>query len=320
MNIAMTAQSVHYGMGTEMVHKVFGDHGEEALRAVEYEAARIENLLSRFIPDSEISRVNRSAGMKCEKLSPDTYEVLSFAAEFSNYCDGCFDVTIGPVVDLWNYKNSSEIPDEVRITEVLRRVNAADLMLDPHEKTAGLQKVGQSVDLGGIGKGYASDKFVELFKKFGISSAFTNIGGNVAAVGVKPDGSPWRVGIRHPRQNNRLIGAVLVADKAVVTSGDYQRFFIDRKGKRRHHILNPHTGYPAESGLISVTIVADNATLADTLSTLIFVAGMNKGIQLLTSFPGTEAVLVDTDLQVHVTRGLNNCFQPEMGIRANILG
>lgn len=320
MNKAMAAQSVHYGMGTEMTHIAFGDHGEEALRAVEHEAARLENILSRFRPDSEISRVNRSAGIKCEKLSPDTYEVLSLAAEFSNYSDGCFDVTIGPLVDLWDYKNSSEVPDEARITEVLRRVNAADLMLDPLEKTARLQKVEQSVDLGGIGKGYASDKFVELFKKFGISSAFTNIGGNVAAVGVKPDGSPWRVGIRHPRQDHQLIGAVAVSDKAVVTSGDYQRFFTDREGKRRHHILNLHTGYPAESGLISVTIVADSAALADTLSTLVFVAGMNKGVQLLTSFPGTEAVLVDTDLQVHVTPGLNNCFQPEMGIRANILG
>lgn len=106
----------------------------------------------------------------------------------------------------------------------------------------------------------------------------------MAAVGVKPDGSPWRVGIRYPRQDQRLIGAVAVSDKAVVTSGDYQRFFMDREGKRRHHILNPHTGYPAESGLINVTIVADSATLADTLSTLVFVAGMNKGIQLLTSF------------------------------------
>lgn len=319
MSQTATAQSMNFGMGTEMTHKVFGKHAEEALRAVESEAVRLEKILSRFMPGSEISRINGSAGIKCEKLSLDTYEVLSHAVQFSRNCQGLFDVTIGPLVDLWDYKNSSEIPDEARIRQVLPLVNYADLRIDPCEKTAGLQKAGQSVDLGGIGKGFASDKFLEVFKKFGVSSAFTNIGGNVAALGAKPDGSPWSVGIRHPRQDNRLIGAVLVSDKAVVTSGDYQRYFIDREGKRRHHILDPNTGYPSESGLISVTIVADSATTADALSTILFIAGMKKGLELLQNYPRTEAVLVDTDLMVYVTQGLKNCFQTDKGIRANIL-
>jgi thiamine biosynthesis lipoprotein len=179
--------------------------------------------------------------------------------------------------------------------------------------------MGQSINLGGIGKGYAGDKFLEVFKKYGISSAYTNIGGNVVALGTKPDGSPWRVGIQHPRQESSLIGLVSVADKAVVTSGDYQRYFIGNNGKRYHHILDPSTGYPAESGVISVTIVADSSTVADALSTILFVAGMEKGLELLGRFPGVEAILVDMDLQVYITAGLMEYFQASEGISVDIL-
>lgn len=320
MDSAVVAQSMNLGMSTVMTHKAFGKHAEESLTAVRDEAVRLEELLSRFIPGSEISRVNRSAGIKCERLSGDTYEVLSRAIEFSRYCQGLFDVTIGPLVTLWNNgKNTCKPPEDSRIRQVLPLVDYTGLLLDPCKKTAGLQKIGQSIDLGGIGKGFAGDKFLEVFKKYGVSSAFTNIGGNVVALGTKPDGSPWRVGIQHPRQENSLIGLVSVADKAVVTSGDYQRYFIGSNGKRNHHILDPSTGYPVESGLVSVTIVADNSMAADALSTILFAAGMNKGIKLLKSFPGTEAILIDMNLLVYVTRGLKDCFQSGEGINIEIL-
>lgn len=320
MDRAVIAESMNIGMSTVMTHSAFGKYAEESLRAVRDEAARLEKLLSCFVPGSEISRINRSAGMKYERLSKDTYEVLSHAIEFSSCCQGLFDVTIGPLVALWNSgKNASGPPDESRIRKVIPFVDYTELVLDPCEKAAKLQRSGQSIDLGGIGKGFAGDKFLEVFKKYGVSSAFTNIGGNVVALGTKPDGFPWRVGIQHPRQENSLIGLVSVADKAVVTSGDYQRYFIDRNGKRHHHILDPSTGYPAESGVVSVTIVADSSTDADALSTLLFVAGMEKGFELLERFPRTEAIFVDMDLQVHVTAGLKECFQAGEGISVNIL-
>lgn len=313
------AESAHTSMSTQMTHKVFGKHAEQALRAVAVEAERLENMLSRFRPGSEIHRVNKSAGLKCEKLSEDTYEVLSRAAQFSGICKGLFDVTIGPLVDLWDYKNAHMIPSDARIKLLLPLVNHTELLLDPNEQTAGLQKAKQSIDLGGIGKGFASDRFLEIFRKYGIASAYTNIGGNVATLGHKPDGSPWRVGIRHPRQENSLIGALSVADKAVVTSGDYQRFFIDNSGIRRHHILDPATGYPSESGLISVTVVADSGMTADAMSTILFIAGMEKGLRLLSGIPQTEAVFVDADLRVYVTQGLKESFQSADGITANIV-
>ena len=154
MDSAVVAQSINPGMNTMMLHKAFGKHAEESLKAVRDEAVRLEELLSRFIPGSEISRINRSAGMKCERLSGDTYKVLSRAIEFSRCCQGIFDVTIGPLVTLWNSgKDTCEPPEESRIKEILPFVNYTDLLLDPCEKVAGLHRIGQSIDLGSIGKG-----------------------------------------------------------------------------------------------------------------------------------------------------------------------
>ena len=320
LNKIMIAQSEYYGMDTVINNKVFGEQAKEALKAAEEETVRLEGMLSRFIPESEISRINSSAGIRYEKVSSETYEVLSRAVEFSKCCQGCFDVTVGPLVNLW--RNSRDVlkpPDEFKIRQILPLVDYTNLVLDPCERAVSLKKAGQSIDLGGIGKGSAADKILEVFKKYEVSSAFTNFGGNVAAIGAKPDGSPWRIGIQHPRQENSLIGVVYVVNKSVVTSGDYQRYFTDSNGKRYHHILNPNTGYPSESGLISVTIVADSSVAADALSTVMFIAGMNKGIELLKSFQGTEAIFINMNLTVYVTRGLKDYFQTTEGIRINIL-
>ena len=319
MESSLVAQTTHCAMGTVMTHKAFGLHAQDSLEAVCSELVRIEGLLSRFLPDSDISRVNRSAGIKSERVSPETYEALSSAVEFSQSFPGCFDVTIAPLVTLWKAgQEALARPDEWSIKQVLRLVNYRDLILDPRETTAGLRNAGQSVDLGGIGKGLAGDRIVEVFKSFGISSAYSNLGGNVVTLGSKPDGSPWQIGIQHPRQEDILVGAVSVVNQTVVTSGDYQRAFTDGQGKRHHHILDPTSGYPAESGVISVSIVTDRSVVADPLSTMLFVAGMEKGLTFLRRFPQTEAILVDSDLHVYVTQGLRSRFQAAKGIAVTI--
>ncbi|RIE05704.1 FAD:protein FMN transferase [Candidatus Cryosericum terrychapinii] len=316
----MTAQSASFGMGTVITHRVFGGQTEEALQAAIGETVRLERMLSRFRSESEIGRINSSAGIRYEKVSSETFEVLSGAVEFSKCCQGSFDVTIGPLVTLWNiYEGVSEPPPRSRIEKAIPLVDYTDVAFDYHTKSVGLKKAGQSIDLGGIGKGYAADKVIDVFKKYGISSAFTNFGGNVATVGARPDGSPWRVGIQHPRQEDKLIGVVSVVNKSVVTSGDYQRYFIDSHGRRYHHILDPATGYPCETGLVSVTVVSDSSMAADALSTILFTVGMNRGIELLKSFPGTEAILIDMNLLVHVTRALRDCFQTTEGRRIDVL-
>jgi len=316
---ASVAESSSFGMNTEITYRVFGENAQQALFSGKAEIMRLENTLSRFIPQSEISKVNKSAGKNCENLSSDTYELLSRAVELSKITQGLFDVTIGPLVDLWNYKYTSEVPAEAKIHEAIHFVNYRDLVLKPHKRTAGLRRSGQSIDLGGIGKGFASDRFIEILSKYGITSAFTNIGGNVSTLGNKPDGSPWCVGIRHPRDENSLIGAVTVSGKSVVTSGDYERYFIDCGGKRRHHILDPTTGYPAESELISVTIIADSAMIADALSTGIFVSGLEKGLLILGKFPEVEAIIVDSNLRIYITWGMRDCFQSADGSKIKLL-
>jgi len=308
MDAHVAVESAHIGMGTEMAHKAFGQYAQEALRAVEGEARRLERMFSRFRSESEIYALNKSAGEKCEKVSPETYEVLSQAIEFSRTSHGLFDATIAPLVDLWDYKNARIAPEDKKIQHILPKVNYLDLALDPLARTAMLRNAGQSIDLGGIGKGFASDRFMEIVQEYGIASAFSNIGGNVSTLGSKPDGLPWRVGLRHPRQIG-LLGAVEVTGKAVSTSGDYERFFIDRQGRRFHHILNPFTGYPAQSGLVSVSVIADSAMTADALSTAVFIAGLEEGLDLIGKYPQAEAVLVNPELEVFVTRGLSKCFQ-----------
>lgn len=312
--------SSNIGMGTVINNKIFGGNAKIALQAASKEVLRLEGMLSKFIYNSEISRINDLSGIRSEEISNETFEVLSRAVEFSECCNGFFDITIGPLITLWaSAYDKSKVPDETIIREKVSLVCYKDLFLDNKNKSAYLKNSGQSIDLGGIGKGFAADRLIKVLKEYGIFSAFTNFGGNVATIGVKPDGSPWHVGIRHPRKENSLIGTVSVSNKSVVTSGDYQRNFIDVHGKMYHHILSTNTGYPVESGLISVTIIADSSMNADALSTIFFLAGRNRGIEVLKSYPGTEVIFVDINLMVYVSRGLKDCFQVCKGIGVDIL-
>lgn len=317
---ARAAQRTHSAMGTVMTHKAFGRRAGECLDAVVAEVDRLESSLSRFLPESDVSRVNRSAGVGCEAVSFDTWEVLAQAVDFSGRCEDCFTVTIGPLVDLWRRgKTTAAPPEEAALRQALGLVNDHDLALDPSRGTAGLKRAGQSIDLGGIGKGFAGDRILEVYREYGIDSACSNFGGNVVTLGARPDGAPWQIGIQHPRAEDKILGSVAVVNQSVVTSGDYQRYFIDRQGKRRHHILDPRTGYPAEAGLISVSIVAEQSLAADALSTALFVAGLERGLALLRRFPQTGAILVDTNLQVYVTQGLRHRFQADRGIGVTII-
>jgi len=306
-------------MNTIISFRIHGEKAEQALKRVKAELSQMENKLSRFVQDSEVSKINRSAGKAFVAISSETWEILSSAIRLAEISEGLFDITVSPLVDLWDYKHSICVPEENKIRSTLVFVNFRDLLLNSKEKTAGLRKEGQSIDLGGIGKGYASDHCIKILQDNGISSAFINIGGNVSTLGNKPDGSPWNVGVRHPRQENGLLGAVKVTGKAVVTSGDYERCFIDLDGNRQHHILNPVTGYPADSGLISVSVIYDSAIIGDALSTAIFAGGIEKGLEYLAHFPGAEVILVDKFQQVFITQGIKASFQAVEGVEASII-
>ena len=306
-------------MNTEITYRVFGENAASAVTEAKAALLRLESILSRFMPGSEVSMINQNAGKGYVNISSETFEVLSCASRLSEISEGLFDITVGPLVDLWRYNHSFQVPEDEEIRHALSLVNYRDLMLNPEEQSASLRRPEQSIDLGGIGKGYISDCLVKTLQNYGVVSAFVNIGGNVSTLGNKPDGSYWSVGIRHPRYSGCLIGAVKVTNQAVVTSGDYERYFVDGTGKRRHHIINPTTGYPVESGLISVTVVAESAMVADGLSTSIFAAGLDKGLGYLTRFPGVDAVLVDNNQRVFITQGLKETYQKVEGINVIVV-
>ena len=314
------AEARQTGMGTVITHRAFGHRAEAALRAAEAETRRLERRLSRFIPDSDISRVNASAGGAAVPVAGETLEVLSAALRYSRHSGGAFDATAAPLVSLWRVTGGATAAPTMReIKKALALVDFTALRLDRERGTAGLMKPGQSLDLGGVAKGYASDRIIEVFKQHGVESAFTNFGGNVSTLGVRPDGKPWRVGIRHPRKSGALAGAVDVAGRSVVTSGDDQRYFVGSDGRRYHHILDPGTGYPSDSGLISATVVSDSAAAADALSTALFVLGMEKGVEVIGKLPGTGAVMIGRDLTVTVTANLACTFTAADGVNVRIL-
>lgn len=304
----------HAGMSTVFTYKAYGRRSADALRAARREALRLEGLMSRFQPCSDIGRLNGSSGGPGVRVSRETFETLERAQQISGLCPNRFDITVAPLVDLWRAAAGTGLPPEAeRVRGALALADPGGLVLDSRRRTAMFARPGQAADLGGIGKGYAADRLLQVFRRHGIESAVADIGGNVAALGTKLDGSPWRVGIRHPRNDAALIGCVEVADSSVVTSGDYQRYFTGRDAKRYHHILDPATGYPAESGLASVTVMAKRSMDADALSTALFVAGREEGASLLKHFPGVEAVFIGLDMGVYVTGGLRGKFQAAEG-------
>ncbi|MGE5541891.1 MAG: FAD:protein FMN transferase, partial [Bacillota bacterium] len=196
------------------------------------------------------------------------------------------------------------------IERALSLVDYRDLQVNTQSGSASLSRTGQMVDLGGIAKGYAADRAREIYVRRGIRSAIVDLGGDVVVVGLGPGGSPWRVGIQHPEERQgTLVGVLRASNEAVVTSGDYERF-VDTGGARYHHIIDPATGYPAQGGLTSVTVVCGDSTLADALATAVFVLGPERGSRLLHTLPGTGAVLVEAPpaRRLHITPGLQGRF------------
>lgn len=296
-------------MGTVVTHRVYGVPSEGVLEEAEQEIGRLNHLVSRFVSDSEISQINRAAGEKPIFVSKSTYELFEAALTYSEISVGLFDVTIGPLVELWERKKKQQaVPAPEEIVDCLTLVDYHCVVHDNRALSIGLKRERQSVDFGGIGKGFAADRVLDLFRNHGVESGFTNFGGNVALLGSKPDGSCWRVGIQHPRERRRIIGFLDLVDRSVATSGDYQRYYQAKNGQCYHHIINPLTGYPSDSGLISATIVTKSATRADALSTIFFSSGIAGSKHLLGFLPEVEAVLIDRELNVYISNGLVGNF------------
>ncbi|MFW0861215.1 MAG: FAD:protein FMN transferase [Dethiobacter sp.] len=277
--------------------------GENALAAASSEAVRLEAILDRHRAGSELKAINLLAGKEPLSVSADTFANISLALEVGRLSSGSFDLTVAPLLELWGFATGKTIvPSQQELAKVLPLVDYRRVRLTEEGMQVFLENDGMKLDLGGIAKGYIVDKAVEVLQAAGISSGTVDAGGDIRVIGSKPDGSPWRIGIRHPRERRELVAIVELRDEAIVTSGDYERYFTVA-GQRYHHLLDPQTGMPAR-GLTSVTIVAPNAFTADVYSTAVFVMGQERGMALVESLPELEAIIITEDGQIHLSSGL----------------
>lgn len=264
-------------------------HANQAIAAAYEEIQRIEHLLGRYHANSQIVALNKNAGVGSVAVSQEVRELLQRGNDYGILTDGLFDIAIGALVDLWGIGTEQErVPSEDEIQQTLPRINLAVLDL-AHPQGVSITQPGVSVDLGGIGKGYAIDRAWQTLKDHGVEKALINAGGNIRCIGTRVDGNPWRIGIRHPRQEG-ILGVIDVTEKAVATSGDYERYFM-QDGMRYHHILDPRTGRPAQE-CQSVTILAPTAEMADVLSTAVFIMGTDAGMRFIEAQEGVEGMIV----------------------------
>lgn len=269
----------------------------------------IENLMSKNIETSEISEVNRQAGKKPVKVSEETLNVIESGLSYGDMTEGNFDVTIGPLVNLWDILSENpQVPEESEIRQAQTLINYKDVIIDKKNSTVFLKNEGMILDLGGIAKGYAADQAAAVLKKHGVEHGFLNLGGDIAAIGAKLDGTPWKLGVQDPRRAQGVaVGAVNSIDKSVVSSGDYERVFF-KDGVRFHHIIDPYTGYPTANEVISVTIISDKAIDGDALSTSVFILGVEKGMELIESLDGVDTVIIDRDKNIYISSGAKDIF------------
>lgn len=270
------------------------------------EFERLEKLMSTWIPDSDVSRVNREAGVRAVPVSADVRQVLKSARQMSEWTGGKFDVTFGALSGLWKFDHDQDnvVPDMGEVRRRLPLIDYRAIQIDDAAGTAFLPRKGMSMHLGGIGKGYAIDRAGEILRRRDLRDFMVQSGGDIYVAGTK-EGRPWRLAIHDPRATaNRTFAELDLSDGTFSTSGDYERYFV-KNGRRYHHILDPATGEPAR-GARSVTIVSNLAVLADGLSTGVFILGPAAGMALIERLPGVEGVIVSDTNEVLISSGLRD--------------
>ncbi|MDR1909941.1 MAG: FAD:protein FMN transferase [Spirochaetaceae bacterium] len=277
----------------------------------------IEGIMSVNLPGSDVSAVNAAAGQAPVPVRREVIEVLETALRYAAESGGAFDPSVGPLVRLWDIGGAApRVPGDEEIAAALSLVDWRDVVVDSGAGTVFLRRPGMTLDLGGIAKGYAADEAAALLRKRGIGRAVLDLGGNVYVLGEKEGGAPWLVGIQNPLENRGEAMASLALEKnrSVVTSGSYERFF-EQEGRRYHHILSTRSGRPAETGLLSVTIIAESSMTADALSTAAFALGWEQGARFFQDPSGPAAVFVFEDLSVRLTPGAEGLVTLGPGFR-----
>lgn len=299
---ASPIKTTFFAMDTVMTLELYGD--KAALDAAKEEILRLDSLFSIGKAESDISRLYSDGEAE---IAPETAEVLTCGMAISQATGGALELTIAPLVDCWGwYEGAAAVPDADALSQALSLVDGSGLTLEGNQ--ASLSRTGMAVDLGCIAKGYTASHVAQMLSELGVSSALINLGGNVQALGTKPDGSDWVIGIADAGDPAAYLATLSVSDCAVVTSGDYQRYF-EEDGRRYHHILDPKTGYPTGNGLHSVTVVCEDGTLADGLSTALFVMGLSQAEAFWRSGVYEFEAVFQADEGLFVTAGLADSIQ-----------
>lgn len=299
-----------FAMDTYMTVTAYGAKAQEAVDEAKAEIQRLDELLSTGNEESEIAQLNQN---KSAILSEDAGYLVERALELNKETDGAFDIAIYPVMEAWGFPTQNyQVPTADTLESLLKLADASQIIYDENSRKISFGREGMKIDLGGIAKGYTSSRIMDIYKENNISSGLVNLGGNVQALGTKPDGSKWRVAVQSPDDTEDYLGILSVEDKAVITSGGYERYF-EQDGKTYHHIIDPKTGYPAENGLTSVTVVSEDGTLADGLSTSLFIMGKDKAIEFWRVHSDEFDIIMLTDEgKLYVTEGIQDDFSTEM--------
>lgn len=269
----------------------------------------LEDLLSVNKPGSQIDAVNAAAGKAPVAVGPEAMDIVKRGLHYAKISGGSFDPSVGPLVKLWGIgSDHARLPSPKEIAAADKLVNWKDISVDEAARTIFLARPGMGLDLGSATKGYAADEVAKILKAGGVKSAVIDLGGNVLVVGAKPDGKSWRVGLQDPEgERGSYIGIATLKDQTMVTSGVYERFFI-QDGVRYHHILDTKTGYPVQNGLVSVTVIAAKSFDADGVTTMLFSLGRERGMALARELK-LNVIMLDKDHRVYITPGVSSLFE-----------
>lgn len=286
---------------------VYDSPGEDVFTTIEDWLDLYENRFSTTIADSEISNLNNNRGT-FQTVTPETFNLLKRAVQATEATNGAFDIAVYPIVKAWGFTTDEyRVPSAEELSRLIMFTDSRKIQFNDENFSVRLLSDMQ-IDLGGIAKGYIAMKLAEKIEQKGVTSALISLGGNIQAIGSKPDGSAWQVGIQHPDYDNRYIGVLSINNEAAITSGAYQRYF-EQDGKRYHHIIDPSTGAPSESDLLSVTVVTNDGTMGDAVSTAFFVMGSEKTKEFLDKNSQFNVVMLTKDYKVLVSEELKNRFE-----------
>ncbi|NMA87045.1 MAG: FAD:protein FMN transferase [Tissierellia bacterium] len=299
-------------MDTVITLKIYDNKDEKAMEQAIDRLKEIEDRMSATIDSSDVALINNNAGIKPVKVNEDTYYVIEKAKYFAEISNGAYEPTIGPLVELWDITGTDEkeresIPTEEEIKEKMALVDYNDLIL-VEDNMVYLNRKGMKIDLGGIVKGYAADEVKRIFLENDVNSAIIDLGGNIYALGEKPDGEAWKIGIQDPSTvTGNYVGILSIKDSSIVTSGDYERFFV-HKGERYHHIIDVKTGYPSKNEVSGISVISDKSIDGDALSTALFVMGVEEGSKLANELEDVETIFITKNKEVYVPKALEEHF------------